>query len=169
MADPRRKSNGYQFLPERLDQRFPPRYKSQTLPSRGRGINAIQFIKKVAKTQLKNSKYVAIKSVQIHKTKPLIKFTTVTREPGQDPRIHVQRIYAADSNYKGRLCECPALKIACDCGNALFMWEVSDALKGAADIIYSNGAFPIITNPSLRPGCCKHIFKDLMFMVINKL
>lgn len=161
--------DGSQAIPMRKDQRWPPRYGNQSKPVRGRGINAIQFIKKVWKTQLVNSQYVSIKSVQRHKTKPLIKFTTLTREPGQEPRIHVLRIYSADPNYKGRLSECPALKLSCNCLNFGYVFETSLALRGAADIIYSNGDFPIQTNPTIRPGCCKHTFKALMFMVINKL
>lgn len=170
MAQPATKPNGYQFLPVRKDQRFPPRYDSQRVKNpKGRGINAVQFIRKVAKTQLINSNYVKLQSVQRHKTKPLIKFTTVTKEPGQQARVHVQRIYAADPNYKGPLFQCPALKLACDCGNNLFQWEVANAYRGASDIIYSNGDMPIETNPGMRPGCCKHLLKCLMFMVYAKI
>ena len=171
MPQPLTKNNeGVQFLPVRKDQRFPPRYKSQQKPVlKGNGINALQFIKKVAKTQLMNSRYVKLVSVQRNKNKPLIKFTTITQEPNQKPRKHVQRIYAADQNYKGPLYLCPRLKVTCDCGNNLFQWEVANAYRGASDIIYSNGDYPIDTNPSLRPGCCKHLLKCLMFMVLNRL
>lgn len=157
------------FPTTRKDQRFPPRYNNQRKPTLGPGLNSIQLIKKIAKTQLKNSRYVKIKSVQINKNKPLIKFTTVTYEPGQEPRTHVQRIYAADQTYKGPLYLCPAIKCACSCGNWLFQWETAGAYRGYSDIIYSNGDYPIETNPNLKPGVCKHLFKCLMYMVINKL
>ena len=156
--------------PVRKDQRFPPRYPGAQRPKgKGRGITAIQFVKKVAKTQLTNSRYVSIRSAQLHKTKPLIKTTTLTREPGQKPRIHTQRIYASDPNYVGKLSECPSLRVTCTCANLVTQWEVSLALHNAADIIYSDGSYPIIKNPNLRPGCCKHIFKVLMFMILKGL
>jgi len=170
MTQPKTKNNdGIQFLPIRRDQRFPPRYGNQRKPQKGKGLTAVQLIKKVAKTQLANSSYVQIKSVQKHKTKPLIKFTTITREPGQQPRMHTQRIYASDPNYVGPLYLCPSIRIACDCGNNLFQWEVANVYRGVSDVIYSNGDFPIVTNPGLRPGCCKHILKCLLFMVYAKI
>lgn len=167
MVQPATKPNGYQHLPMRKDQRFPPRYDSQK--STGRGTNATKLIKKVAKTQLLTSNYVKLRSVQRHKTKPLVKFTTVTQEPGQKPRIHVQRIYAADENYKGPLYLCPKIKVACDCSNYLFQWETANSTRGVSDIIYSNGDMPIVTNPGLKPGVCKHILKCLMFIVYAKI
>lgn len=168
MADPRMK-NSYDFLPQRKDQRFPPRYESQRKPIKGKGLSAIFLIRKAAKTQIVNSKYVQIKSIQRNKNKPLLKFTTITRVPGEDPRVHTQRVYAADPNYQGPLYECPAIKVACSCGNHLFQHEVALATRGGADIIYSNGDFPIITNPSLKPTICKHILKCLMLIVHAKI
>ncbi len=170
MAQPPQKPGTTQFLPVRKDQRFPPRYTPRNQPKvKGRGISALTLVKKVAKTQLLNSQYVSLRRVQIHKTKPLIKFETLTRMPGEKPRVHVQRIYAADPNWKGPLSQCPAIKIACTCGNYLFEWEVANAYRGASDIIYSNGNFPIETNPSLRPGVCKHVLKCLLFILQNNL
>lgn len=170
MPQPATKNNdGYNFLPVRKDQRFPPRYNNQTKPVIGHGVNMIKLIKKVAKTQIINSQYVSIKRVDINKEKPLIKIWTVTRDPKQTPREHIQRIYAADQSYKGPLYLCPAVKVTCDCGNNLFQWEISNAYHGISDVIYSNGDFPIQTNPGLQPGVCKHILKALLFIVANKL
>ena len=170
MAQPPQKPGTTQFLPVRKDQRFPPRYTPKNQPKvKGRGISALQFVRKVAKTQLANSQYVALRRVQRHKTKPLIKFQTITRMPNEQPRIHVQRIYAADPNYVGPLSKCPAIKVACTCGNNLFQWEVANAYRGGSDIIYSNGDFPIEKNPGLRPGCCKHVLKCLLFILQNNL
>lgn len=156
--------------PVRKDQRFPPRNpRAQRKPSTGRGLSAVQLIKKVAKTQLNNSKYVQIKSVKKSKTKPLVKFTTITKEPGEQPRTHIQRIYATDPNYQGPLYLCPSIRVTCSCGNFLFQWEVSNAYRGISDIVYSNGDFPIVTNPNLKPGVCKHLLKCLMFLIYAKL
>lgn len=156
--------------PVRKDQRFPPRNPAaQRKPSTGPGFSAIELVKKTAKLQIKNSKYVSITSVKRNTKKPLIKFTTVTKEPGQQPRTHVQRIYATDPNYKGPLYLCSSIRVTCSCGDHLFRAEVALSYRNAADIIYSNGNFPIETNPTLKPQVCKHILKCLLFMIWAKI
>ena len=156
--------------PVRKDQRFPPRYPaSQRKPQIGPGLSPIQLIRKTAKTQINNSKYVTIRTVQRHKTKPLVKFTTITKEPGQQARIHTQRIYATDPNYQGPLYLCPNIRVSCTCGDHLFRAEVALSYRGSADIIFSNGDFPIETNPTLKPQVCKHVLKCLLFMVWAKI
>lgn len=47
--------------------------------------------------------------------------------------------------------------VACSCGDHLYRHEVALWSKGAADIIYSNGDFPVITNPELQIRMCKHL------------
>lgn len=47
-------------------------------------------------------------------------------------------------------------KVTCSCPDFMFMWEVALNNKGAADIDYSNGAAPIMKNPRMVPGVCKH-------------
>lgn len=47
--------------------------------------------------------------------------------------------------------------VACSCGDHLYRHEVALWSKGAADIIYSNGEFPEITNPELQIRMCKHL------------
>jgi hypothetical protein len=42
----------------------------------------------------------------------------------------------------------------CSCENYMYMFEVANHSHGAAQIIYSNGEHPVITNPSLSPGLC---------------
>lgn len=156
----------------RKDQRFPPRYnkRQSQKPIIGKGVTILTLLKKIGKTQLVNSKYVRIKRVQFNEKKNLYKFTTETFDPEtKQKRLHVQRIYPADPNYKGRLTDCPAIKVACSCGFHLFFTEVSLAYHGAADIIYSNGAYPIARNPQLKLWTCKHVFKDFLFIVQNDL
>jgi len=49
------------------------------------------------------------------------------------------------------------VKVSCSCPDFAFRWEVALHEAGAADIIYSNGERPDATNPSMQPGCCKHL------------
>jgi hypothetical protein len=49
------------------------------------------------------------------------------------------------------------VKVSCSCPDFMFRHEFSLHHYGAADIIYGNGEPPVITNPGMRPSCCKHI------------
>lgn len=49
--------------------------------------------------------------------------------------------------------------VSCSCPDFKFRWEVSLAHRNNTSIVYSNGAYPKITNPQMTPGVCKHIFR----------
>lgn len=50
---------------------------------------------------------------------------------------------------------------SCSCPDWMYRWEYALHQKGAANIEYSNGQAPTATNPTLRPGVCKHMVKLL--------
>lgn len=50
-------------------------------------------------------------------------------------------------------------KVSCSCEDFMYVHEVANHDKGAADIDYSNGELPVVKNPKLRPGLCKHLYK----------
>lgn len=60
------------------------------------------------------------------------------------------------------------VKVSCSCADFLYRWEVALHNKGAADIEYSNGAFPTMTNPSGKHATCKHLIA-LYNRIKNKL
>ncbi len=47
--------------------------------------------------------------------------------------------------------------VTCDCGNYTFVWEYANTVNGASRIKHCNGQPPIVTNPTFRPGLCKHL------------
>jgi hypothetical protein len=49
--------------------------------------------------------------------------------------------------------------VSCSCDDFAYRFEYALHKKGAAELKYSNGDPPIDTNPSLIPGCCKHLVK----------
>jgi hypothetical protein len=49
------------------------------------------------------------------------------------------------------------VKVSCSCEDNMFMYEVANHYKDAADIEYSNGDAPNIKNPKHNPGMCKHL------------
>ncbi len=63
----------------------------------------------------------------------------------------------------------PSAKVwaSCDCQYWLYHCEVSNKRKGSADIIFSNGKAPNITNPRSVPHVCKHVAALLMRGISN--
>lgn len=49
------------------------------------------------------------------------------------------------------------VQVSCSCADFLYRWEVALHNKGAAEIEYSNGAFPTMTNPAGKHATCKHL------------
>jgi len=49
------------------------------------------------------------------------------------------------------------VNISCSCGDFTYRWETALHHKSAADIEYSNGEWPVITNPQGRGWACKHL------------
>lgn len=47
--------------------------------------------------------------------------------------------------------------VSCDCGNYTFVWEYANTVNRASRIKYSNGQPAHLTNPTNRPGLCKHL------------
>jgi hypothetical protein len=55
--------------------------------------------------------------------------------------------------------------VSCPCERFTYYFEVALAKKGASKIKYSNGDMPVVTNPHMITGLCKHLIalsKDLM-------
>ncbi len=50
------------------------------------------------------------------------------------------------------------VRVSCSCGDWWSHWEYAVNKKGAAEIKYSNGEPPVVTNPSMIPGMCKHLY-----------
>jgi hypothetical protein len=47
--------------------------------------------------------------------------------------------------------------VSCPCERFTYYWEVALTKKGAAKIHYSNGDMPVVTNPNMLTGICKHL------------
>ncbi|QDH83440.1 hypothetical protein [Achromobacter phage Motura] len=58
--------------------------------------------------------------------------------------------------------------VSCSCPDFPYRWEYALTAKDASEIEYSDGSAPNITNPTLRPGACKHLVR-LYLRIQNKL
>lgn len=54
--------------------------------------------------------------------------------------------------------------VSCTCEDHLYTFEYALAERDAARITYSNSEFPLIKNPKLIPGLCKHLW-----VAVNKI
>jgi len=63
---------------------------------------------------IRNARYVRIRG-RIRQTGNVIRSTTITTVPGEKPRLHKQEIKTRDPSYTGKMIDCPAVVISCDC------------------------------------------------------
>jgi len=49
------------------------------------------------------------------------------------------------------------VELSCSCPDYMYRWEVANHKVGSAQIFHSNGKNPDKTNPTFRPGLCKHL------------
>ncbi len=71
--------------------------------------------------------------------------------------VRKRAVDASDPNLKlpfGRA----TVHVSCNCEDHTFTFEYALAERDAAKMTYSNGEFPIIKNPKLVPGLCKHLY-----------
>jgi len=72
-----------------------------------------------------------------------------------------QKGYALFKRRKGRgrptKLENTPVEVSCSCPDYKYRWEVANKKAGSSRIIFSNGKDPNITNPTFRPGLCKHL------------
>jgi hypothetical protein len=86
--------------------------------------------------------------------------TLKTQEPGKKQRHATIKLYgsrkAGGAMRKGPKHPC---WVHCDCEYFLYYLEVSIAARGSSNVITSNGNFPKIRNPRMRPYLCKHLLE----------
>jgi len=83
-----------------------------------------------------------------HPRKPWAKITDITYNG-------MQNVY--DIMVPGPMRFCTNSVIAHNCENFVFTFEYANAASGASRIVYGNGEPPVVTNPTMAPGLCKHL------------
>lgn len=66
--------------------------------------------------------------------------------PNADPNHYVTQITFLDRRLH--------VHISCSCADNMFRWETANSYENAAEIEYSNGDAPNVTNPRYNPGLC---------------
>jgi hypothetical protein len=66
------------------------------------------------------------------------------------------RFFIPKKPTKKKLGDLP-VELSCSCPDFKYRWEVANNKVGSAQIFHSNGKKPNQTNPTMRPGLCKHL------------
>ena len=131
-------------------------------------LSILQILRYVWKGDLLRSRYVKLEKV-LKEGNNRYHFITSTREEDGQYHIHHCWVYSADADYNGKLIQCNAVKTSCDCERWKFTFEVSQGVRNAADIIYSDGDLPYDRNPKLKISVCKHLIVALRYILANQL
>lgn len=59
--------------------------------------------------------------------------------------------------------------VSCECDRFMYYFEYALMKKGAAKVKYSNGEPPVVTNPNLITGMCKHLISLSKYLIKRKL
>ena len=89
---------------------------------------------------------------------------TITKKPKEAIRRYVVSV-RLPTDYVGHLSRCKDVKVDCTCSRYMFVWNYALNKAGAAIVDRTNGEPPVVTNPNLKPGICKHGLIALQFLL----
>ena len=123
------------------------------------GITTRQLLNATPAKYHENAKHVRVtgESAGLSKSgRPQIIFRTRSKNPttNRKPENHRTVVRLMDRGRK-------RLWVSCTCENFMYFWEYALAQIGASSILFGNGEPPVIMNPSMRTGGCKHVIRVL--------
>lgn len=93
---------------------------------------------------------------------------TLTDLPQYKQPHKYQQVFRCPVDYKGKVCECPAIVANCSCPRFMFTWNWVLWAKHASVLNAINQA-PDITNPAKLIAGCKHICKTMIAINRRKM
>lgn len=116
-------------------------------------------LKRTPKSRQYSSTWVKFKEIKLGKHKatnaPVIRSKTYsTHNKDGIRKNYTPNEYVSTIEVHGRY-----VVLSCSCDDFWAVWEVALASQGAARVEYSNGERPLERNPTMLPGCCKHLYK----------
>ena len=145
-------------------------------PEKMKGISIKTILRCTAPDNLVSGREIVIEKVQKTSTVKKLtayKFLVFHDDPFRPQGVAARRIHEVtvigNSAPNAKICEQPTVFCSCDCDDWKFRWEYAVALRGGTRILYSNGEHPVMTNPQLSPGCCKHIVGCFNYIMKKKL
>lgn len=145
-----------------------PKQLPETELSR-KGLTLRKLLRGTPRLMMNNSidvELVEFKRVKTKSGMPAIKAVVVTNDPfrpGKVRRVHNTFIIGADKaadnspDLKTPINKHKKVIVSCACESYVFTFEYANAAYGASRIVYGNGEPPVVTNPNLAFGLCKHL------------
>lgn len=134
-----------------------------------KGLSLRKLLRGTPRLMVANAAHVDIVSFKKTSTKsgmPAIKASCISLDPFRPAKIirkHSVYIIGAERDAEGNplvnksVNKHSKVLVSCGCENFMYTWEYANAANGASRIIYCNGEPPVVTNPSLAFGLCKHL------------
>lgn len=156
----------YSFRLSALNPRTPKQLPETELTKKGMTLR--KLIRGTPRLMVNNS--IDVEMVEFKRTKtksgmPAIKAVAITNDPWRPNKVirkHNTFIIGAELDKENNPVKKPINRhkkviVSCSCENYVFTWEYANAVHGASRIVYGNGEPPVVTNPGLAPGMCKHL------------
>ena len=97
------------------------------------------------------------------------RFRTRTEFP-LESKYHRSWVYFPKTIDEGiKISRSKSILVSCDCSSFKYRAEMALWYHGAAEVYWSNGQMPYITNPRLVPTLCKHLYMDMKYIKKHRL
>lgn len=160
------KRPNYSYRLSALNPREPRQLPETELSKKG--LTLRKLLRGTPRLMINNSIDVVLIERKITKTRsgmPAFKGVAITQDPYRPNKVvrkHNTFIIGAELDKENNPVKKPINKhkkiiVSCSCENFVFTFEYANAAHGASRLVYSNGEPPIVTNPGLAPGLCKHL------------
>lgn len=152
-----------------------PKQLPETELSR-KGMTLRKLVRATPRLMVNNALDVELVERKITRTRsgmPALKAVAVTNDPFRPNKVrrrHNTFIIGAELDSENNPVDKPINRhkkviCSCSCENYVFTFEYANAAHGASRIVYGNGEPPVVTNPMLAPGLCKHLVATARFLI----
>jgi hypothetical protein len=124
-----------------------------------KGLTLGQLMTSTTSDRKKNSANVDIENIKYIRTNGshLVAKAAIGSARGTGEVYHAWFTFI-DAHSKSEVDTSRKVHAQCTCYDYYYRWEYANAAHNAARIFCGNGESPIIQNPGLSPGLCKHLF-----------
>ena len=166
----------YSYRLSALNPKTPKQLPETELSKKGMTLR--KLVRGTPRLMVNNSRDVELLEKKRTKTRsgmPAFRAVTITDDPWRPTKVvrkHKTFIIGAEIDKEGNPADKPINKhkkviVSCDCESYVFTFEYANAAHGASRIVYSNGEPPVVMNPDLAPGLCKHLVAAATFLIKN--
>lgn len=141
------------------------------------GLSAEQIVRNLPRRWFSGLDYAVIKSSKLVKSKgakprieSIVKLTRTLDHVFKEPPLRPHKVVIQNADTEGvPFYKAKTIIVSCDCEDFIYRWEYALARKRAAVIKLSNGKPPVVRNPRLIAGSCRHIGKVLITILKKKV